>query len=56
MHEIFGNALGVAGAVGGPMLVVYFWFPRKLRFVRRFCVSLTGLSMIVVLVWIYLHR
>lgn len=56
MNAIIGNAAGVTGAVGAPMLVVYWWFPRKLRFVRRFFVSLTGLAMIVVLAWIYLHR
>jgi hypothetical protein len=56
MHEIFGNALGFAGAVGGPMLVVYFWFPRKLRFARRFIVTMTGLLMVVLLLWIYLRR
>ena len=55
MHELFGNAIGVAGAVGGPMLVVYFWFPRKLRFARRFVVILTGTFMIALLVWMYVH-
>jgi hypothetical protein len=56
MHEILGNAMGVAGAVAGPMVVVYFWLPRKLRFARRFSAMLTGMAMIAVLVWVYLHR
>jgi len=56
MHELFGNAIGVTGAVAGPMFVVYFWFPRKLRFARRFSVLVTGVFMVVVLVWMYLHR
>jgi hypothetical protein len=56
MDEFVGNALGATGAVVGPMLFMYWWFPRKLRFVRRLSVSLTGILMIVVLVWIYLHR
>lgn len=56
MHELFGNAIGAAGAVAVPMFVVYFWFPRKLRFARRFSAMLTGLSMVAVLVWMYLHR
>jgi hypothetical protein len=56
MHEILGNAMGVAGAVAGPMIVVYFWFPRKLRFARRFSVLLTGVFMTAALVWMYLHR
>jgi hypothetical protein len=56
MNAIVGNAAGVAGAVGGPMLAVYWWFPRRLRFARRFFVSVTGLSMIGLLVWIYIRR
>jgi len=56
MHELFGNALGVTGAVAGPMIVVYFWFPRKLRFARRFSVMVTGVLMMTVLAWMYLHR
>ena len=56
MHELFGNAIGVTGAVAGPMFVVYFWFPRKLRFARRFSAILTGVFMVAVLVWMYLHR
>ena len=56
MHELFGNALGMTGAVAGPMIVVYIWFPRKLRFARRFSVMVTGIFMMTVLAWMYLHR
>jgi len=56
MREIFGNTLAVAGAVAGPMLMVYCSFPRKLRFARRFTVLLTGTFMIGLLVWAYFHR
>jgi hypothetical protein len=56
MQEIFGNAIGATGVVAGPMLVVYWWFPRKLRFARRFSVLLTGTFMIGLLVWAYFHR
>jgi|KBSMisStaDraftv2_1062788.scaffolds.fasta_scaffold1025985_2 hypothetical protein len=56
MRDVFGNAIGVVGVVAGPMLVVYCWFPRKLKFARRFSVMLTGASMIALLAWMYLHR